>query len=381
MVDVADVEAGRVPVLAPEGFLEHAVSENVYAGTAMARRASYMYGALLDKGPSGQVTAGLGLTTSTGSITLIPPTRDIARTGEELTLDGVRMIFQLTPGTEAPAEMNFLFPEQRALCIAENATHNLHNILTPRGALVRDPRVWAALPRRDDPALRRPRRRGVRPAPLAALGSRSGSLDFLAKQRDLYAYLHDQTLRLLNKGHTGKEIAELIELPPSLEREWHCRGYYGSVSHNVKAIYQRYMGWFDGNPAHLWEHPPVEAAKRYVDFMGGADAVLEKARAAFEAGDLRWVAEVVNHVVFAEPDNAAARELQAQALEQLGYGAENADLAQLLPDGREGAARGRRRAPRSRLPPADIVASLSCEQLFDSMAIRLDGPKRLRRPS
>ncbi len=373
VVDVADVEAGRVPVLAPEGFLEHAVSENVYAGPAMARRASYMFGALLEKGPAGQLGAGLGMTTSTGSITLIPPTRDIVRTGEEHTLDGVRMVFQLTPGTEAPAEMNFLFPDHRALCIAENATHNLHNVLTLRGALVRDPRVWAAYLNEtielfgDDMDVLFAQHHWPR-------WGRERIVDFIAKQRDVYAYLHDQTLRLLNKGLTGKEIAEQVELPPSLEREWHCRGYYGSVSHNVKAIYQRYMGWFDGNPAHLWEHPPVEAARRYVEFMGGAEAVLEKARAAFEADDLRWVAEVVNHVVFAEPDNAAARELQAATLEQLGYGAENAIWRNFFLMGarelREGVA-----GTATTSAPADIVASLTTDQLFDSMAIRLDGPR------
>jgi alkyl sulfatase BDS1-like metallo-beta-lactamase superfamily hydrolase len=373
VVDVEDVESGRVPVLAPEGFLEHAVSENVYAGPAMARRASYMYGALLEKGPTGQLSAGLGMTTSTGSITLIPPTRDIVHTGEEHTIDGVRMVFQLTPGTEAPAEMNFLFPDHRALCIAENATHNLHNILTLRGALVRDPRVWAGYLNETIELF------GDKMDVLFAQHhwprwGRERIVDFIAKQRDVYAYLHDQTLRLLNKGLTGKEIAEQVELPPSLEREWHCRGYYGSVSHNVKAIYQRYMGWFDGNPAHLWEHPPVEAATRYVEFMGGAEAVLEKARAAFEAGDFRWVAEVVNHVVFADPDNAAARELQAATLEQLGFGAENGPWrnfflmgAQELRQGVAGTA--------TTSAPADIVTSLTTDQLFDSMAIRLDGPR------
>ena len=334
---------------------------------------SYMYGALLDKGPDGQVGAGLGLTTSPGTISLIPPTRDIARTGEELTLDGVRMVFQLTPGTEAPAEMNFLFPDARALCIAENATHNLHNVLTPRGALVRDPHVWAHYL---DEAIEL---FGDATDVLFAQHhwprwGRERIVDFLAKQRDLYAYLHDQTLRLLNKGHARQEIAELIELPPSLEREWHCRGYYGSVSHNVKAIYQRYLGWFDGNPAHLWEHPPVEAAERYVDFMGGADAVLEKARAAFEEGDYRWVVEVVNHVVFAEPDNAAARELQAQALEQLGYGAENATWRNFFLTGaqelREGVA-----GTAVSTAPADIVASLTLRA-----AVRLDGDPA-RRPA
>jgi linear primary-alkylsulfatase len=283
------------------------------------------------------------------------------------------MTFQLTPGTEAPAEMNIHFPETRALCIADNIARSMHNILTPRGALVRDPRVWAHYL---DEALE-------------LFGADSDVLfsghnwpcwdsekivDYLGKQRDLYRYLHDQTLRLLNKGYTGPEIAEAIELPPSLAREWHCREYYGSVSHNTKAIYQRYMGWFDGNPAHLWEHPPVEQARRYVEFMGGAEAVLEKARKSFEEGDYRWVAEVVNHLVFAEPENQAARGLQADALEQLGYGAENATWRNFFLMGAKELREGIAGTPTATAPP-DVLAHLTVSQLLDAMAIRLDGPR------
>ncbi len=373
VVSEEEIEARGIPVLAPQGFLHHAVSENVYAGTAMGRRAGYMYGALLERGPDGQVGSGLGQTTSLGTITLIPPTLDVTETGQEEVVDGVRMVFQLTPGTEAPAEMNIHFPAGRVLCIADNAARSMHNILTPRGALVRDPRVWA---HHLDEAVE-------------LFGAESDVLfsghhwpcwgnerivDFLEKQRDLYSYLHDQTLRLLNQGHTGVEIAELIELPPSLAREWHCREYYGSISHNVKAIYQRYMGWFDGNPAHLWEHPPVEAARRYVEFMGGAEAVLEKARECFAAGDYRWVAEVVNRIVFAEPDNRAARELQADALEQLGFGSENATWRNFFLMGAEELREGIAGTPTSTAPP-DILARLTVGQLLDAMAIRLDGPR------
>ncbi|MEX2108199.1 MAG: alkyl sulfatase dimerization domain-containing protein [Solirubrobacterales bacterium] len=373
VVSQEEIDARQVPVIAPEGFLHHAVSENVFAGTAMGRRASYMYGALLERGVDGQVGSGLGQTTSLGTITLIPPTVDIVETGQEEVVDGVKMAFQLTPGTEAPAEMNIHFPEARALCIADNVARSMHNILTPRGALVRDPRVWAHYL---DEAIE-------------LFGADSDVLfsghnwpcweserivDYLEKQRDLYRYLHDQTLRLLNKGYTGPEIAEAIELPPSLAREWHCREYYGSVSHNTKAIYQRYMGWFDGNPAHLWEHPPVEQARRYVEFMGGAEAVLERARESFEAGDYRWVAEVVNHVVFAEPENEAARELQADALEQLGYGAENATWRNFFLMGAKELRGGIAGTPTAAAPP-DVVAHLTVSQLLDAMAIRLDGPR------
>jgi len=373
VISAAEVEAGRIPVLAPAGFLHHAVSENVFAGTAMGRRAGYMYGALLERGADGQLGSGLGQTTSLGAITLTPPTVEIEETGQEQAIDGVRMTFQLTPGTEAPAEMNIHFPGAKALCIADNVARSMHNILTLRGALVRDPRTWAHYL---DEAIE-------------LFGADSDVLfsghnwpcwgsepivDYLEKQRDLYTYLHDQTLRLLNQGLTGPEIAETIELPPSLAREWHCREYYGSVSHNTKAIYQRYMGWFDGNPAHLWEHPPRDQSRRYVEFMGGAAAVLEKAHQSFEAGDYRWVVEVVNHVVFAEPENEAARELQADALEQLGYGAENATWRNFFLTGARELREGIGGTPTATAPP-DIVANLSVEQLLDAMAIRLDGPR------
>ena len=372
VVSAEDVAAGRIPVLAPAGFMEHAVSENVYAGTAMTRRAAYMYGSLLPKGPAGQVGTGLGQTTSLGTVTLIPPTLDITESGQEETVDGIRMVFQLTPGTEAPAEMNFLFPDRRALCMAENATHNLHNVLTLRGALVRDPHIWASYL---DEAIE-------------LFCDRADVLfaqhhwprwgtdrmhDFLGKQRDLYGYIHDQGLRLLNKGYVAGEIAEMLELPPELEQEWHCRSYYGSVNHNLKAVYQRYLGWFDGNPAHLWPHPPQAAGERYVALAGGAEALLSHAREAFAKGDFRWVVEVVNHLVFAQPDNAEARELQARALEQLAYGSENGTWRNFFLTGahelREGVAGTFTRIP------VDFISGLSAEQLFDALAIRIDGPR------
>lgn len=316
--DIAD----GVPVLAPQGFLDHAVSENVYAGTAMSRRSAYMYGAALPKGERGQIGAGLGLTVSTGAVGLIPPTLDITHTGQSESVDGIRMVFQLTPGTEAPAELNIHFPDRSALCMAENATHNQHNLLTLRGAEVRDPRIWAQYLTEAINLFA-----GASDVAFAShhwpTWGRERLTRFLSEQRDLYAYLHDQTLRMLNQGLTGPEIAEAMRMPPALERAWHTHGYYGSVSHNTKAIYQRYLGWFDGNPAHLWEHPPTEAARRYVEFMGGADDVVRRARQSFADGDFRWVVQVVNHVLFADPKHADARTLQADALEQLGYGSEN----------------------------------------------------------
>ncbi len=368
-----EVAAGECPILAPVGFVEHAVEENVYAGTAMGRRAAYMYGAVLPRGPRGAVGAGLGQTTSTGTPTLITPTVNITHTGQSEVVDGVRIDFQMTPGTEAPSEMNFHFPERRALCMAENATHTLHNLLTLRGALVRDPHVWAKYLTESIN-----RFAGQSDVLFASHHWPTWGTDrlteFLAKQRDLYGYLHDQTLRALNKGATGIEIAESITLPPALEAAWHTHGYYGSVSHNVKAIYQRYMGWFDGNPATLWQHPPTESAKRHLEFMGGADAVVAKARDSFAAGDFRWVAQVLNYVIFAEPDHAEARALQADTLEQLGYGSENGTWRNFFLMGAYELRNGSVGTPTVAAAP-DIAAALSVEQLFDAVALRVDGPR------
>ncbi len=369
----ADVEAGTIAILAPEGFIEHAVSENVYAGTAMSRRAGYMYGAVLARGPQGQVGAGLGQTTSAGEVGLIAPTDYITTTGETRTIDGLDIEFQMAPGTEAPSEMHFYFPKYRALCMAENATHNLHNLLTLRGALVRDPHVWA----------------NYLSEAIESFGARTDVafashhwptwgtddvVEFLATQRDLYAYLHDQTLRLLNQGHTGAEIAETMQLPPALEKAWNTHGYYGSVSHNVKAIYQRYMGWFDGNPARLWPHPPAALATRYVDAMGGIDQVVGLAQTAFDAGDFRWAATLLDHAVFVDENHAAARALYADTLEQLAYGAENGTWRNFFLSGATELRDGNFGTPAVTSAPA-VVAQLSAEQLFDSLALSVNGPK------
>ena len=373
VVSQDDVDAGRVQIIAPEGFVEHAISENVYAGTAMGRRAGYMYGAALSRGPKGGVGAGLGQTTSSGTITLIDPTVTITATGQELTVDGVRMVFQMAPGTEAPAEMHFYFPDHRALCMAENATHNLHNLLTLRGALVRDPHIWAYY-LTEAIELFASESDVVFASHHWPTWGTANIIEFLTTQRDLYAYLHDQTLRLLNQGYTGPEIAEMIELPPALEQAWHTHGYYGSVSHNVKAIYQRYLGWYDGNPARLWQHPPQEKARRYVEFMGGADEVVAKARRSFGEGDLRWAAEVLDHVVFADPGHAAAKSLLADVFEQLGYGSENGtwrceflSAAMELRTGNFGTP--------TAAASADIVSHLSPDMLFGALAVQVDGPK------
>ncbi|MEU6108731.1 alkyl sulfatase dimerization domain-containing protein [Streptomyces albidoflavus] len=368
-----DVDAGRVPVIAPAEFTEHAVAENVYAGTAMSRRSAYMFGAALARGPRGALGTGLAQTVATGETTLIGPTLEITETGQTETVDGVRMVFQMAPGTEAPAEFLVYFPDHKALCAAEDATHTLHNLLTLRGALVRDPHAWSHYLTETIDLFG-----GEAEVVFAShhwpTWGNDRVLRFLSEQRDLYAYLHDQCLRLINQGRTGIEIAEELKLPPALENAWHTRGYYGSVSHNLKAIYQRYMGWYDGNPAHLWQHPPVEQGKRYVELGGGADAVVDKARTAFDRGDFRWTAELLSHVVFAQPGHAAARELLADTFEQLGYGAENGVWRNIYLSGATELREGTFGTP-TVSASADVLSALSPQMLFDALAIQVDGPR------
>ena len=374
VVDEADVTAGRVPIWAPDRFMEEIVSENVLAGTAMIRRAQFQFGATLPKGPRGQVDAGLGKVTSRGTVTLIPPTRIIVKPIEEHRIDGIDFVFQLTPETEAPAEMHMFHPGLRALNLAENATHNLHNTYPIRGAQARDANAWAkylniALDRFGPDA-------DVAFAQhhWPVWGNRR-VLDYLARQRDLYKYLHDQTVRLMNHGFKAVEIAERLTLPKSLADTWHVRGYYGTLSHNAKAVYQRYLGWYDANPANLNPLPPVERGRKYVEYMGGADAVLRRARQDFAKGEFRFVAEAMSHVVFADPANTEARGLGADALEQLGYAAESATWrnAYLL-----GALELRRGVPataaRAPISP-DVVRAMSLDLFFDYLGIRLDADK------
>jgi linear primary-alkylsulfatase len=373
VVTAEQVAAGEVDVIAPEGFMHHAIAENVFAGTAMARRAGYMYGAALDRGPAAQIGTGLGQTTSMGEATLIPPTIDIRRTGQTLTVDGVEIVFQVTPGTEAPAEMNLYLPRHRALCMAENTSHTLHNILTIRGAVVRDAHAWAHyLTETND--LWGDELDLVFASHHWPTWGRERAVEFLAMQRDMYLYLHDQTLRLINQGYTGAEVAELLELPPALEQQWHTHGYYGSVSHNVKAIYQRYMGWYDANPANLWPHPPEALASRYVAAMGGRDAALAVAQRAWGDGDYRWCAEVGKHLVFADATDDGARRLLAAALEQLGFGAENGTWRNAYLAGAAELRTGNFGTPVS-AASADLIGALAVSQVFDSIAIRIDGPR------
>ncbi|MER5867818.1 alkyl sulfatase dimerization domain-containing protein [Kitasatospora sp. NPDC002040] len=365
--------AGSVPILAPEGFMEHAVSENVYAGTAMTRRASYMYGAQLPKGAAAQIGCGLGQNVSVGTIGLIPPTGYVSKTGQTETLDGVRIEFQLTPGTEAHAEMNFLFPDLRAVCMAENATHTMHNIITLRGAQVRDARQWA-LYLGESAELFRGRVDVAFASHHWPTWGGEQITTLLEHQRDLYAYLHDQTLRMINQGLTGHEIAEQLQLPPALDAVWANRGYYGSLSHNVKGIYQRYLGWFDGNPAHLWEHPPVEESKRYVRAMGGQRLATATALRFVHDGDLRFAATLLNHCVFADPADRRARNELAKVYDSLGRATENAVWRNFYLTGAMELREGVKPATAS-TTGADMLMALTVEQLIDSVAIRVNGPR------
>lgn len=376
VIDEAQVKAGEVQVIAPQGFFEHAVSENVLAGPAMKRRAQYMYGAPLPRGPRGQVDAGLGKgVPANATVSLIAPTRLIEQPFETLRIDGVDIEFQLTPGTEAPAEMNLWLPQFKALCMAENASHVQHNVLTLRGAQVRDAKVWAHY--LDQSLLRYGEQAEVVFAQhhWPTWGG-AAIREYLADQRDMYAFIDSQTLRLINRGLGPTEIAaELTSLPPRLASKWYSRDYYGSLSHNVRAVYQRYMGFYDGNPATLNPLPPSDAGARYVKALGGAERVLALGREAYDAGDYRWVAELTRHLVFAEPDNRAARELQADALEQLGYQSENATWRNAYLTGAQELRNGVAAAASKGGSADDLVRALIPTLFFDYLGVRVDAAK------
>ncbi len=372
IVSQADVDAGKVQVIAPNGFLEEAVSENVIAGVAMSRRANYQFGTSLTPGVEGQMTSGIGKGISRGTITLIAPTVSVTHTGEVLTVDGVKMEFQVTPGTEAPAEMNIFFPDLRILCMAENANATMHNVLTPRGALVRDARAWA----------------GYLSESLRLYGPRTDTMftshgwprfggqvvrDFLADHRDAYKYLHDQTVRLMNQGYVGDEIANRIALPPVLAREWFNRGYYGTMSFNSRAVYQRYMGWYDANPVHLAVLPPAEQARRYVEAMGGAGKVMALAQTAYDQGDYRWSATLLNNVVQAQPGDPAGKAALARTYDQMGYQAESSLWRNIYLTGAAELRGGVTASPSA--GSSDMIANLPTPMIFDLLAVRLDPAK------
>jgi alkyl sulfatase BDS1-like metallo-beta-lactamase superfamily hydrolase len=374
VVDEADVAAGKVQVIAPQGFMETAVAENILAGNAMSRRAQFMYGVLLPPGPRGGVDTGLGKAVSRGTVTLIAPTSTIARSMDQRRIDGVDIVFQLAPGSEAPAEMILYFPQWRLLDMAEDVTHNMHNLYTIRGAEVRDGALWSHYINVALDTF------GANTDVLIAqhhwpVRGQARVADLLKKQRDLYKFINDQSLRLLNQGFTAAEIAETLRLPASLEREWSARGYYGTLSHNAKAVYQKYLGWYDANPANLNPLPPVEHARKTLEYMGGADAVVARAREDFKQGNYRWVASAMNQVVFADPGNRAARELGADALEQLGYQAEAGTWRGAYLVGAMELRNGTPRLPSVSTLTPDTLKAVSTEMFFDFLGVRLNAAK------
>lgn len=373
IISLEDANTGKVLVIAPNGFMEEVVAETALAGVPMRRRAQYQFGSTLAPGPRSHVDSGLGKQMGRGRSRLIPPNRLISETGESLVIDGLEIVFQLTPGTEAPAEMNFFFPGLRALNMAENACHTMHNLCPIRGAKTRDALAWSKY---IDEAI------NLYASSVDVVFAQhhwpvwgwSRIVEFLEDQRDLYRFLHDQTLRLMSHGMTPLEIAEKLLLPVGLSTKWHNRGYYGAVVHNVNAIYAHYLGPYDGNPARLNRLPPEQFGAKLIAYAGGIEAVVEKARSDFDRGEFRWVAEVMNHAVFADPLHQAARELCAAALEQLGYQAESATWRNSYLLGakelRVGLGSG---AIAQAGMSGDIAGVLPMEQFFDILAIHVDG--------
>jgi alkyl sulfatase BDS1-like metallo-beta-lactamase superfamily hydrolase len=374
IIDEADVKSGKVKIIAPEGFTEHAVSENVIAGNAMGRRAVYMFGAVLPRNARGGVNGGLGMTTSSGSPSLILPTMDVEKTGQVVEVDGVKMVFQMTPGTEAPAEMNTWFPQFKALWMAENTTNTMHNVLTLRGAQVRDPLKWASYIDETIDLYGKDVEIKFQSHHWPQWG-RDGIISYFGKQRDIYKYTHDQSVRLMNMGYTGEEISEIIKLPASLENEWSTRGYYGTLRHNSRAVYQRYMGWYTGNPSDLNNLPPEMVAPRYVKAMGGEAEALRKGRESFKENDYRWVAEMMKHVVFANPANQEAKNLLADALEQLGYQAESGPWRSVYLQGAFELRNGVPNVQAAASATPDTIRAMTPGMLFDYFAVRLNPEK------
>lgn len=368
-----DAKSGKVKVIAPDGFMEHAVAENVIAGNAMSRRAQYQFGSALPVGDRAQIDTGLGKALARGSISLIPPNDVIKQTYETRTVDGVEIEFHLVPGSEAPSEMLMYFPQFKLLNMAEDATHNMHNLYTIRGAEIRDGRLWS---RYISDAIER---YGDKTDVVIAqhhwpMWGNERIVAFLSKQRDLYKFIHDQTVRLLNHGLTSTEIAEQLKLPPSLANDWASRGYYGTLSHNAKAVYQFYLGWYDANPADLNPLPRAEEAKKQVEYMGGADATIKRAREDYKAGQYRWVASVMSKIVFADPSNKEARELGADALEQLGYQSEAATWRNAYLLGALELRGGVGPQPPA-LVNAELLKGISIDLAFDFLGVRLNAAK------
>lgn len=370
VLDAEDARTRQVPVIAPAGFLEEATSENVLMGTAMVRRAAYMYGSRLPRSADGLVDTGLGKAVAFGRVGLLPPTDVIEGDSAERVIDGVRFVFHNVPGSEAPSEFTFALPELKAYCGAELMGHTLHNLYTLRGAKVRDGLKWA---RYLDEALGH-----VAGAEVVfnqhhwPVWGEAAIRDFIEKQRDTYKFIHDQTVRRMNAGQNAAEIAETLTLPPALQDHLNVRGYYGTVRHNVKAVYQFYLGWFDAHPANLDPHPPVDLAQRYVEAIGGPEAVVAQAQAAYDAGDYRWASELLKHAVYVDADDSAARELLARSFEQLGYASEASTWRNFYLTGALELRAGAPETGMDRAAMIDLLTHTPGERFLEAMAASLD---------
>jgi len=371
IISAADVKEGRAKIIVPQGFTEAYLGENVLAGPAMSRRATYQFGFGLPIGPKGIIDSGLGKMPRGGTSSFLPPTYEVTQTGQRMTIDGVEFIFVMSPETEAPAEMEFYLPQFKTLCVAENVNQTAHNLYAMRGTLTRDAKAWAGYINQMLELF--PDAEFAFGVHLWPVWRKEQVRNWLKKQRDMYKYLHDQTLRLANLGYTGPEISQMVKLPPSLASEWFNRDLYGAIQNNVRATYNRYLGWYDGNPANLNPLPPKESAKRLVEYMGGADQILPKARKSYEAGEYRWVAHVLNLVVFSDPNNMAARNLEADALEQLGYQQESSTWRNAYLVGAQELRTGKNITPFRRHLLA--YAGMPEAGLLDALAVGLNGPK------
>jgi len=372
-VSEEDLKSGKVKVLAPAGFFEHSISENVMGGNTMSRRAAYMYGSLLPKSVNGSLGSGLGTTTAKGETGILEPTDYITNeNGETRIIDGVKIDLIFTPESEAPAEMMFYFPDLKAFCQAENISHTLHNLYTLRGAQVRNGQKWSQYIDRCIYMFGKDVEVSFGSHHWPTWGNET-IINYWEKQRDLYRFIHDQTLRLANVGYTPIEIAEMLKLPETLDKEFYNRGYYGTVSHDAKAQYQLYFGWFDGNPSNLNPLPPSEAGAKYVEFMGGADNVISMAQKSYDKGEYRWVGEVLKHLVFADPKNQKARNLLADAYEQMGYQAESGPWRNFYLTGAKELRMGVKVIPMAGSSGPDMITGMSSELFFNYIAMRYKG--------
>ncbi|MBY6094132.1 alkyl/aryl-sulfatase [Ferrimonas balearica] len=369
LASLEQVQSGEVPVIAPEGFMEAATSENIIAGVAMGRRAQLMYGTELPVAADGYIGSGLGKGPVMGSFGILPPSQVVRQTGERLNIDGVELVFQLTPETESPSEFTFYLPQFKAFCGAELVSRNMHNIYTLRGAQARDALRWSHYI--DEARQLFDQSEVYFASHHWPLWGQQEIQTFLTQQRDIYKYVHDQTVRWFNQGLNADEVAERITLPDSLAQTWSVRGYHGSLKHNAKAVYQFYLGWYDGNPANLDPLPKATSASRYVDLMGGSEAVLNAAAAALQEGDYRWAAELLNHLVFAEPDNEEARIRLAAVYRQLGYQAEAGSWRNSYLMAAQELLQGPPKRGVDLVAMHDVLAQTSVDKFFQSMAVRL----------